>query len=548
MKTMDARWFDLNDFAKSPYSRMGWVPILGMRENVTDTLEEPGYTEQFEGVVALLFPKGMEGAARRADWNDVWGRFPTRGGASDTTYYPPLSVELRGESHAGELLVGMVDGGTGRLSQWDLNQDLVLALQLVRIDDKWVRPEEEDVVVARVMRDDKGEPHWLEMRVEHLRDYLAARSAGVLIASFVSRRARRHDAIDLGWDSDTTRHVRDGDWKGFFRPMSEMPVLARSDAGGYYVDARLRRNEWLNAGPSSPRVRGDRETVRVDYIVEPDGTRASADDLLERHSIRPLFFRPTLGREILVHPNGLLRWDTRDTGDLGFEPYGYCRFSLNDLGLISLIAVDVAGLPVALQQRFAAHNVTPDGGISDEAHRMWFEAEWVESVAPETRLEKALSIIDQEPPDWLGGSLFRDHPARADILAKCDRFRAVDVDGFHILAKDVCRVVIDDLNLELLNRHTSGLPGETRSLKRLESILTNRGAEGRTIMGPLFAVYELRQDDAHLPSADRQIALKNLGVDESVPWIVNGARLLDRVADTLETMHEVFQQSNGSQT
>jgi hypothetical protein len=383
-----------------------------------------------------------------------------------------------------------------------------------------------------------------EIRVEHLRDYLAARDAGVLIASLVSRRERRDNVADLGWGPDTTRPIPDGRWKGFHRRMSEIPMLGSADSEGYYVEADLRRNEWLEPGTASPRVRGDDEVIRVDYIIKADGTRAGAQELLEQHAITPLFFRPTLGRDIVMHPKGVLSWDTRYTGTLGFEPFSHCRFSVNDLGLISVIAVDVAGLPLSLQQRLAAHNITPEGGIAEEAFRMWFEAKWVGSEAPENRLVEALTLADQGATAVFGKNLYRAHPSRAAILSKCSRFRALDADSFRTLAKDVCRVAIDDLDLELFKQQTPEMQKDAGSLKRLQAILTSRGADGYTIMGPLFAVYELRQDDAHLPSDDRAAMLEILGAVENRPWVRNGEHLLDKVASTLMTIDEVLQPSN----
>lgn len=396
------------------------------------------------------------------------------------------------------------------------------------------------MVVARLQRDDAGNPTWLEIRVEHLRDYLAARSAGVLVASYVSRRQNREDITDLGWDSDTERVVQGGTWKGFYRPLKELPTLWDAQAEGYYVDAELRRNEWIGPAGSSPRVAGHEDPVHVEYIVDVEGTRRTAKQLSDEYSITSLFFHPRLGGDIVMHPQGGMEWDTHDTGRLGFRPYDYCRFSVNGLGLISVVAVDVARLPRSLQQRFAAHNVTPEGGIAPDAYRMWFEAEWVESEAPETRLAEALARAGAAGVTALGGPLYREHGSRADIIPRCSRFRAVDAEGFRTLAKDVCRVAIDALNADALKQQTGDMEPKTGSLKRLEEILTRHGADGHTMMGPLFAVYDLRQDDAHLPSSDRQSALALLQVDESDPWVRNGERLLEAVSSALTAISDML--------
>lgn len=110
---MDARWFQLQEFLASPYARRGWVPLLGSRKQGRGNIDDPVYEEQFEGVAAALFPLRSEKLALSTEWGDVWGRWPTRAGVNDGTYFPPLRVDIGATEHVGELLVGVVEGGVG---------------------------------------------------------------------------------------------------------------------------------------------------------------------------------------------------------------------------------------------------------------------------------------------------------------------------------------------------------------------------------------------------------------------------------------------------
>ena len=55
-------------------------------------------------------------------------------------------------------------------------------------------------------------------------------------------------------------------------------------------------------------------------------------------------------------------------------------------------------------------------------------------------------------------------------------------------------------------------------------------------MSPLFSVYDLRGADAHLSSSDVEESYSSIGVDRSAPLVVQGATLIQSVADAFGSM------------
>ncbi|MCQ9136881.1 hypothetical protein, partial [Streptomyces hilarionis] len=65
------------------------------------------------------------------------------------------------------------------------------------------------------MRDDRDRPVRLDVRTEHLRDYLKARGMYLLLSSYRSRRQIVADASHVKWMSEVVEEIRGEDkWVG----------------------------------------------------------------------------------------------------------------------------------------------------------------------------------------------------------------------------------------------------------------------------------------------------------------------------------------------
>ena len=110
---------------------------------------------------------------------------------------------------------------TGEQTEWHLNQEIEFSLGLVRRKDIWVRPEEDYAEVVRLKRDPEGRPQLIEIKAEHLRDYLCARKASILVTGFECREAIERSLDEIDWKEDQRRSFANGEWVGTKRAIFE---------------------------------------------------------------------------------------------------------------------------------------------------------------------------------------------------------------------------------------------------------------------------------------------------------------------------------------
>src|SRR5208283_2239440 len=98
---------------------------------------------------------------------------------------------------------------------WHLHQDYVVTLGLQREGDIWVCPREGYSEVARLHRGGNGGPALLEVRAEHLKDYLCARRMALYATSYYSRRIVVEDASFIDWKDASKKEITKTDrWEG----------------------------------------------------------------------------------------------------------------------------------------------------------------------------------------------------------------------------------------------------------------------------------------------------------------------------------------------
>jgi hypothetical protein len=289
---------------------------------------------------------------------------------------------------------------------WHLNQDLVFALRLLREGDVWVCPSEGYLDVARLTRNADGSEASLTIRAEFLRDYLAARSMALRLATYRRRRAILEDRGHFGWKDEGSREAIFGGrfegraWDiheggGLFGSEAAVLHVSRTNVdfeidvpslgnvadedvcsnswtvrkGGRklcHVEGELWRDEWVEPATHSIRVRGDKVPSAASFIIDAAGARASADNLNEGDVGRWLWFSAQIVTTILARREGSLAWYTRDTGGLCL-PGGSCvHFGLNEKDLLTVYASDVSRLPEWQRQIWVGFNVAPNGGVSRE--------------------------------------------------------------------------------------------------------------------------------------------------------------------------------------
>jgi hypothetical protein len=82
----------------------------------------------------------------------------------------------------------------------------------------------------------------------------------------------------------------------------------------FRIEGELWREDWVEAGDRSERVRRDEPAEALSYIVDAAGTRESSNILDDEDIGRWLWFSPLVVSAILGRRGAELGWFTRDTG------------------------------------------------------------------------------------------------------------------------------------------------------------------------------------------------------------------------------------------
>ncbi len=586
---MNQEWFEMGDIRCRKLNSTVWIPLCASRKLICEgQYGYLGYKEEYFSVSSVAIPIADKDAAHKLKWDDIGMSYQYSGYYQDGVYTPVDQVQDIGNGLTGVNLVLKQMGNQDEVSRWHLNQDFTITLGLKREGNCWVSPSEGYTEIARLHKDEDGCPTLLEVRAEHLKDYLCARGMGLCIASYFHRYAIVDDASFISWIGGKAKDVLGCDhWSGSVMEVHEgslgLPYgekigivhMSRTDVDGsedipdisqiptdentssrttergsegrklYWLSGRLWRKEWLEPAKLSLRIKRDKLPATVFFIVDEGGTRESKDTLASAG--KWLWFRPDVIMALAHRRGGGLKWYTKDTGAVRCSPDYDVHFGVNKLGLVTVYAKDVALLPEWQQQIWAGYNTAPEGGVSEELLDSQVKAEPARTQAPEDYLLKSISEVNQLSQRNLGISLFREHELVPELAKKVHRFRAVDEAGLYALAKDVVRITIDRLDVAAMQGIVPP-PKKTkwRSLKSLENLLASKidPQVARSMITALVGANELRHVDAHLPGSDIDTAFSLMGVDRSLPTIVQAYQLLNSCVCRIYGIADVLRKWN----
>ena len=619
---MGQDWFEMREVRRRDLCKAVWVPLrASMKLHDRGTPGEEGYKEEFYGVGSVMISSSDQDKSATFEWTDI-GILNNYTGGVITTYDPnrfevqsrdltkfklPLSeqevsiqlhtrlkLDPRNEFYtaAGEYAHSDTLIGTGPVieqhfnsqetDQWHLHQDIVVALRLMREGDSWFSPDEGYIEVARLRRNHDNEPVLLEMRSEHLKDYLKAVNKFLYVSSYRSRTEICADRAHIIWSEPPISEEDIGQrWQGRITKIHEggMPYgeswsifhVSRTDVdddedvpefevpannnvetsttqksfGGpklYRIDGELWRTEQIEPSDLSTRVMGHDRLSSIEFIVDAAGTKETRGGLVS--SGRYLWFKPEVVPVILSTRGALIGWYTRDTGKLSIGVDQGVHFGINTLGLINVYAKDIGLLPDWQQRIWSGFNVAPDGKVSKELLDSQMRAKPAKTPAPERYLRQVYDDINELFQSKYGAPLFRDHQATDEIFDKAHRFRALDQGGLLSLAKDLARLTIESINSRLLRETIGGtINPKWHSIRLLEEFLATQtnAKEPRKLTSVFAGINELRQADAHLPSSELDSALELAGISKEDIPIEQGQQMLKKLVDSI---YEIAAEAN----
>ena len=189
---LNREWFEMRDIRRRRLNSAVWIPLRAVCQ-----IEKVGrhgfryFREEFFGAGSLAVPIEARDVASKLGWSNVGIMHSHRPYVDQGLYHPSDAYEL-GEDFDGIHLALEQRTNRNELDEWHLHQDFVLALGLKREHDVWLATNEDYVEVARLKRKEDVLPCLLEVRAEHLRDYLSRKTW-----SYTSR------PIEIGWLSST---------------------------------------------------------------------------------------------------------------------------------------------------------------------------------------------------------------------------------------------------------------------------------------------------------------------------------------------------------
>lgn len=565
---MNQEWILQTKESRRTFSSATWVPLRASCLDERGDVRNIGYVSEYFGCGSAAFPREHRDVAERFGWNDIGIVRSVRPHAYEDGHYSSIEqYQYNDKEPIGVQLVfehpQPVVGGT----LWILNPDLVVALRLIKDGNNWVRPEENFVVVAREVLDDKGHHRLIEIKREFLMDYLAARNLSLRL-SYYRQRVENVASLEGSEYANLTNQkeqraggrfellirslddVYGGSWASFrvwrtdvdeeedapvMGPESDDNTASESSRGhrsgneGVRVEGEFWRDEWIEHQGRSVRVRGDTDQNLPQFIVETDGTRMASADLDYEDVGRWLWFRSGVVNELLSLRGFSLEWYTGETGGIRSTSGYVTHFGVNSSDLITVYAYDIARLAGWEQHIWAAHNVVPDGKVSSELLAAQVKARPASTHAVEDLLLKSMRMLEAGFREQLNVSLYTHDIDDEAVIQYVSRFASKDQASLLKLAKELVRVFSDRLNVrELRKLSTHAEKDKLGSNKLLQDVLAQKvGADrARLVFGAIAGAYDMRVGDAHPTGSKIGDAFKLAGIDQSGSFLRQGEQLI----------------------
>jgi hypothetical protein len=573
-------WFELAKVRRHAYnSGTVWIPLRAAEE-IVDVGQQghDGYVSDYFGLGSLAVPIQERDKGEHLDWGDLGINHWHSSYVHDDGVYVSAEQYDNGHDALGlRLVIEQHIEGDGYW-EWYIHHDLLIALGLKREGDLWVNPAEGYEEVIRLLRGDDNKPRRVEIRARYLKDYLSARRMALRISLYRGRTAILNSRECVDWpESLVTDNQPNDRWEGRVDEIheggmsygSEMAVFhaGRTEADEdvdvpdfnmsegvtsqswtrkfsgpklYRIQGEVWKDEWVEPSDASYIVTGERLPTSTPFIVNEKAERETGTTLVK--GVRWLWFRPEVVAALLQYRGSFLGWYTRYTGTVKCSPVNPVDFGINPLGLVNVFAKDIGQLPEWQQQIWAAYNVGPEGGVSDELLASQSRAEPAGTQAPEAYLENVMDRLNAIALAKLGYQVLQDHSFVGELLPKVHRFRSLTEDGLRALAKDLARLVVDRIDAGEIQKTVAPPKGEKwGGLKSLDRLLATKVGDARAyeIMGPLHGIYQLRLTDAHLPSEDLADAFRLADIDPTKPFVHQGLDVLVACVGRIHLIGEI---------
>ena len=197
MKDMPKKWFEMPEIRRRFYEKSVWIPVKESRILLKDGEHgHSGFTEEYYGAGSIIVSLDKKADAEKLGWTEIGTRPSDAGFVENGKYFPAYLYKSYESDLLAEKLIIEVRGNSIECSEWLLNPDLVVTLNLEREGDLWLAVSRGYEEVIKMERGKNGCPSSVMIRASYLKDYLCARQMALYITSYRSRTQVMENATD----------------------------------------------------------------------------------------------------------------------------------------------------------------------------------------------------------------------------------------------------------------------------------------------------------------------------------------------------------------
>lgn len=218
---MEQKWFEMMDIRKRRFNGAVWIPLRACQRTETGSYCSLGYKSEFFGAGSLAVPLRKREAAANLGWTDIGLMHDHCGYASRGRRYVGAD-ECEEERLTGAVrLVMSQRGNSAEPPTWHIHPDFVITLGLKREGNVWLAMDEDYIEVVRLKLDEKNSPKLLEVRAEHLKDYLCARRMALRMSWYRERVEVMEAETNFKWQNPGETSVDGERWEGRINAIHE---------------------------------------------------------------------------------------------------------------------------------------------------------------------------------------------------------------------------------------------------------------------------------------------------------------------------------------
>jgi hypothetical protein len=210
---MEQKWFEMAETRKRRFDSAVWIPLRASQKDETGKWGHLGHKSEFFGAASLAVPLRERDAAASLGWRELSLMHDHCGYANRGRYVAADEYDDKQLKGAVALVMSQ-SGNSAEPPTWHIQPDFVITLKLKREGNVWVAMDEGYIEVVRLKLDEDNRPRLLEVRAEHLKDYLCARRMALRISWYRERQEVVEAEPDFKWPEPDGTYKDDERWEG----------------------------------------------------------------------------------------------------------------------------------------------------------------------------------------------------------------------------------------------------------------------------------------------------------------------------------------------